>query len=182
LKRGFADLSFAERDVEELARLLKADGFEVELLVGDGATLGRVEKGVAKLLAGRDKEDLVLIGLAGHGVQASVKRGDAERVEALFCPRDAVRGEPATMLSVSALLEKLEARGGGTNLLLVDACREDPNRGARGLDGGAVRNLPEGVAALLSCRAGQVARESPALKHGVFFHHVFGGAAGRGAG
>src|SRR4051794_9638665 len=73
-KRGFADLSFAERDVEELARLLGGGGFEVELLTGEDATLEKVERGVAKLLAGRGKEDLVLIGLAGHGVQASVRR------------------------------------------------------------------------------------------------------------
>src|SRR4051794_27896262 len=56
-KRGFPDLSFAEADVRDLADVLKAGGFEVELLAGENATLAKAERGVDRLLSGRGKED-----------------------------------------------------------------------------------------------------------------------------
>jgi formylglycine-generating enzyme required for sulfatase activity len=83
------------------------------------------------------------------------------------------------MLAIGKLLEDIDRRGGGQNLLLVDACREDPARG-RGLDGGKVTALPEGLAVLFGCRAGEKTFESKNAGggHGVLFHFVLDGLRG----
>jgi hypothetical protein len=102
-------------------------------------------------------------------VGGSVEGGRDELVE--FCPR----GKPETMVSMSFVLKQLDERGGGTNQVLVDACRNDPSPGrGRGIDGNRVEALPEGTAVLFSCSKGQRAFESAKAGggHGVFSHFV----------
>jgi uncharacterized caspase-like protein len=74
----------------------------------------------------------------------------------------------------------MEKRFAGDKILLVDACRDDPDvgRGARGIDADSAPSPPRGVASLFSCSAGQRAFESDALKHGVFFHYLLEGLRG----
>src|SRR5262249_4802 len=69
---------------------------------------------------------------------------------------------------------QLDESGAGVKLLLVDACRDDPQAGrGRGVDGTTAPRPPKGGAALYSCSAGERAFESDKLKHGGFFHYVF---------
>jgi formylglycine-generating enzyme len=53
----------------------------------------------------------------------------------------------------------------------VDACRDDPTRGARGIDGNKV-TLDRNTALLLSCGSGMQAYESKKKGHGAFFYFV----------
>src|SRR5262249_10834644 len=71
----------------------------------------------------------------------------------------------------------------GMKVLLVDACRDDPDadRGTRGINGSQALPPPQGVAALFSCGAGQKSFENAKLQHGVFFYHVIKGLAGEAA-
>jgi Caspase domain len=62
-------LEFAERDVEGLAEVPKAQGFEVRTLVGDSATKQGIDAALDLVLKGREASDLVLLAFAGHGVQ-----------------------------------------------------------------------------------------------------------------
>ncbi len=183
-KRGFRDLEYAERDIDAMAAVLQDAEWEVRLLRGTStgtqrATLGNINSAVEATLTGRTKRDLVLVGLAGHGVQAEVEGGGALRAESFFCPADAEQGNAKTMLAIGKLFTEIERRGGGSNLILVDACREDPTRG-RGLDGSKVTALPEGLAVLFGCRAGQKSYETANAGggHGVFFHFVLQGLHG----
>jgi TPR repeat protein len=180
-KRGFRDLEYAERDVEELARVLDRAGYEIHLLTGSAAgekraTLKNVLAAIEATLKERTKRDLVLVCLAGHGLQIEIPVDGKLQAESFFCPADAAHGDPQTMLAMGALFDQINRRGGGQNLVLIDACREDPTRG-RGMDGSTVRTLPEGVAALFGCRAGQKTFESKNAGggHGVFFHFVIEG-------
>ena len=82
-----------------------------------------------------------------------------ELSDAFFCPFDAVAGEGSTMISLTRLVERLDNEG-GTNLFLVDACRDDfdPHRGLgkRSLSGDElVGRLPGNSAILFSCSKGQ---------------------------
>src|SRR5262245_30111384 len=82
-KRGFRDLEYAERDVEELADVLRGAGYEVHLLTGKAAgsrraELRNVQTAVGAVLTGRKKEDLILVALAGHGLQIEVAGGDGK--------------------------------------------------------------------------------------------------------
>ena len=125
------------------------------------------------------KKDILLAALAGHGVQ--FKAGDKE--DAFFCPRDAVLGKAETLVSLSWLFKELDDRGGKANLVLVDACRNDPDPARAGASTAARRwRSPRGR------RSSSVARgqrsyetEKAGEGHGVFFHFVLEGLRGKAA-
>jgi formylglycine-generating enzyme len=180
-------LSFAERDVRELAALLQEQGFEVRTLTGDVATKQRIDESVNALLKGRAATDLVLLAFSGHGLQMPLPEGGED---ACFCPVDAVIGDVTTMVRLTELFQKLDRRG-GINLFLVDACRDDfdplkgrggSTKGPTSLTGDTLNGqLPRNTAILFSCSARQQALETEKAGggHGVFFHHVIEGLQGR---
>jgi formylglycine-generating enzyme required for sulfatase activity len=191
-------LSFAERDVEELAKVLKGQGFEVRALTGAEATKEGIDKALDLVLKGREASDLVLLGFAGHGVQMPLVDGEGKPVvdgrgkalgDAYFCPVNAVFGKGESMVSLTRLFERLD-REGGINLMLVDACRDnpDPDRSlggrVRSLSGDELNGrLPGNSAILFSCSSGQRSLETPKAGggHGVFIHHVIEGLKGQAA-
>jgi formylglycine-generating enzyme required for sulfatase activity len=180
-RRGFPDLNYAERDVEELASELKKLGFQTSLLKGSSegnakASRANIEAALQELVADTGKEDIVLVSLSGHGATFDVKQLDGTSEEdAFFCPVDATLGDLKTLLSLSYLIDDVLATKGGRNLLLVDACRDkpqdEPTKGVlkRGIQGKRVE-LPENTAVLFACSAGQESVESPRFGggHGAF--------------
>ena len=141
-----------------LAELLK-QGFEVVVMTGrkaDGdplrATKANVEARFKELLKGGNGKpairvgDTVLVVLCGHGIQEKVLDPTTGKKEEqpLFCPVDARPDDTDTMVPLNGLIRTSEAFG-GTNLFLVDACREippDANRGTRtGIQGKKLRLL-----------------------------------------
>src|SRR5262249_3377175 len=127
-------------------------------------------------------EDTVLLAFAGHGVQ--FKNSD----EPFFCPSNARLRDKSTLISLSAVYRDLEKCRADVKLLLVDACRNDPqsdfSRSLAEVDLESVTRpqllrTPRGVAALFSCSPGEKALESPKLEHGVFFHYVIEGLKGK---
>jgi hypothetical protein len=180
-KRFFAEkpLQFAERDVQELAAVLREQGFTVRTLTGAGARKADIDAALTAVLTGRKAKDVVVIGFAGHGVQMPMMDDQGKLLrdergrglsDAYFCPVDAVFGKGATIIS-----------------LIVDACRNDrdPRRGAaRALAGDElIGRLPGNSAILFSCSQGQEALEHADVGggHGVFFHHVIEALRGAAA-
>jgi hypothetical protein len=147
-------------------------------------TARNIRAELKSMLSGVTKHDLVLVAMAGHGLQRKVKdRLDpkVERDEAFFCPSDARPSDPSTLVGLKDLFAQLDDSGAGVKLLLVDACRNDPTLG-RNLDSDALPPAPRGVAALFSCSTGQRAFETDKLGpkgHGIFFHFVLEGLKGR---
>jgi tetratricopeptide (TPR) repeat protein len=186
-----ATLQFTENDVTELARLLRPAGYAVTLLCdseGEKApqrkpTARNIRAALKELLAGKGKHDTLLVALAGHGLQRSVKEEGKERDESYFCPCDAQLNDSARLISLKQLFEDLDDCGAGVKLLLVDACRNEVgNRGVRNLEADSVPRPPRGIAALFSCASGQRAFETDKLGakgHGVFFHFVLEGLRGK---
>ena len=183
-------LPYAEQDAQEMATVLKQKGFRRVILLtqSEGATESRslplaknVRTSLKGLLEDRKKDDLVLIGFAGHGVQF---KGEKDNY---FCPMDADLSDRKSLISLAEVYDQLEKSNAGTKLLLVDACRNDPLAG-NARDGGGVDlssatrpqipDPPGGIAAMFSCSAGQRAFEHEKLKHGIFFHHVILGLNG----
>ena len=200
-KRGLAErpLQFAERDVTQTASVLKQQGFEVQVLTGRGsgvrrATLKGIHAGLERVLDGLNARDVVVVGLAGHGQQIALLDADGRpvkddegrvREDAFFCPVDTVQGDQSTMLSLTRLTSTLGRRG-GVNLILVDACRDDPDpgRAVRSITGNELHGvLPARTAIVFSCAAGQQALETRDAGdgHGVFFYHVIAGLKGAAA-
>jgi TPR repeat protein/uncharacterized caspase-like protein len=177
-------LEYTENDVTELAELIKPAGYEVVLLTDstgakDAAlepTKANIQTHLKSVLGRRRRDDLVLIALAGHGLQFDGKS------ESYFCPKDAapLPDRTDTLISLESLYKLLDESGAGVGLLLVDACRSDPLGGrGRGIDGDSAKPPPKGIYAFFSCSAGERAFEHKDLKHGVFFHYVLEGLRGK---
>lgn len=184
------NLQYPANDVQELAELLEKGGFRrvVLLTQARGAKTQRalpLAKNIYAELKGilddRTPDDLVLVAFAGHGVQFAGEEGS------YFCPMDAVLTDRSTLVSMADVYRLLEQSKAGTKLMLVDACRNDPqSANSRSLAEVKLESvtrsqqiaLPGGVAALFSCSAGQKAFEDASLKHGIFFHHVILGLKG----
>ena len=98
-----------------------------------------------------------------------------------------VLGQGLTLIGLGEVYRELESSGAGLKVLLVDACRNDP-QSDNSRAGGTItlesvsrpqrRPPPGGVVALFSCSEGEKAFEHADLKHGVFFHFVTEGLRG----
>ena len=185
-------LEFAEADVEDLAKELKAGGYdEVVVLKGKDATRANIRKKLEELRKLPGDGGVFLVAFAGHGLQPE-KSSDA-----YYCPYDAdqrvvPKNDPNpkdpwdydSMLPLADVLAYLKASNASTRVLMVDACRNDPATG-RGRGVGTalkVGDLPENTAVLLSCSRGQRAFEGKGFGsgHGAFFHHVLVGMREKG--
>jgi hypothetical protein len=179
-------LKFTRNDILAFRGALLESGVSPEniVLMCDGLRAGSLPDGPAirqrlgELLARAGRDATVIIALSGHGVQY---RGDAKHY---FCPRDAKLGEPDTLIALDELYGQLSGCQARRKLLLVDACRNDPqSRVAKGPGKPRLESVtrpqeeavPAGIVALFSCSPGQESYEHPGLRHGVFFHTVLQG-------
>ncbi len=191
-------LKYAEADATALAALLRGSGYEVDVLAGHRATQRAILDHVAKLGAKGNSEGVVLVGLAGHGVQFETED------EAYFCPYDAKIREafhdgrpvldrsgrtileptPESCVRLTDIVDRFRLSPAGTRILLADCCRNDPKtgRGGRAVGSGIKTDrLPASTAVLLSCGKDQKSWEDERWKHGAFFYHVLKGLEeGRG--
>ena len=186
-------LPYSEADVTELARVLKEADYQTDNVVLLTQTVGaenvrflplaaNIRNELRLLLRNRGRGDSVLIAFAGHGVQ--FKKNDDQ----YFCPMDAKLADKNTLISIGEVYKELEKCHASVRLLLVDACRNDPQTD-RSRSGGEVeiesvtrppaQEPPGGVAALFSCKAGEKAFEHEELRHGVFFHFIIEGMRGK---
>jgi Tfp pilus assembly protein PilF len=176
-------LKFASDDVIAFAGVLRNGGVPAKniVLMHDRQSNPRFKPGAKQilrefhlLLATLEPEDFLIVGLAGHGVEIG-PAGDS-----YFLPADADLKDPATLLNIKTIREDIERSQAGRKLLLVDACRNDPEAdNARGLGPTLKppRRLSEdplhgGVAALFSCNSERWSFEDPLLRHGIFFYEV----------
>lgn len=160
-------LQNAANDASAIAASLEAMGWEVILrLNATQRDMGRAIETFEGRLATADAS---LVFYAGHGVQA--------RGENWLIPADAnVESEVDLKYeSVSArdILEAMKRSGTPLNIVILDACRDNPLRqsarsASRGL---AVPALPQGIkgtAVMFSAAPGETAEDGPAGGNGVF--------------
>jgi hypothetical protein len=193
-KAELTSLQFTENDITALADVLRDNGYSEENIVLMTQTRGaqearyapfarNIKKELELLLREPTKDDTVLLAFSGHGIQFV---GDKE---AYFCAADARLADRETLVSLGAVYQALAACEASAKVLLVDACRNDPQSNVSKAAGevelepvgrrGAPIAPPGGIAALFSCSAGEKSYEAPELKHGVFFHYVVEGLAGQ---
>jgi formylglycine-generating enzyme required for sulfatase activity len=192
-KNELRDLQYAEKDVTDLADVLRQAGYKKVTLmtrpVGSRELrylplAANIRKELDGFLDGKTRDDTVIVAFAGHGIQ--FKKDDMP----YFCPADARLADRTTLISLGEVYKALEQSQAGVKLLLVDACRNKPrsdfSRARAEVDLESVTRPeglqpPSGVAALFASSEGQEAYESPTLKHGVFFHFVIEGFKGKAA-
>ncbi|MBQ2789700.1 MAG: caspase family protein [Thermoguttaceae bacterium] len=183
----FADLKYAVADVEAIrARLLKLGFAEENIVVMTSQSKARllptrrnIERQLAAFLNAAGPNDLLFLHFSGHGFQADDVR---------FAPLDAVATnnervvEPETTVSLTELVERLEAAKATRKILVVDACRENPtesrNAAATAL---ALKNVDArpGVLVLQSCSAGELSREDAKRGRGLFTGRLLEALAGK---
>jgi hypothetical protein len=183
------DLDYADKDVEDLAEVLKDSGYKGANVVvlntgrkGASPTPERIKAQLKKFLEGNyNADDVVLIAFSGHGIQVGNKF--------FFCPAGARVDNPADLISIDELYRRLGKCKAGYRVVLTDACRNDP---AKKVPAIPVRithpaqpqydqGLPKNVFLFASCTPGTKSYESKELAkgRGVYFHFVIEGLKGK---
>ncbi len=196
-KTQLTSLSYTEADVTALAAALKTAGYDEANIVLMTQTLGassvrqlptseRIRKELDLLLGELESDDTLLLAFSGHGVQFK------DEASVYFCPMDANLSERNTLISledVYGLLSDRQKCKAQTKILLVDACRNDPqsrlSKAGREieLEPAGVTQQPDppgGVAAFYSCSRGEKSYEHPDLEHGIFANFVIEAFSGKG--
>jgi hypothetical protein len=155
-------------DADDVSRSLKATGFEVIDL--RDATLPQMRTAVRQFGDRLINNDVGLVYYSGHGVEVK-GRNYFIPVNADIQREDEIADQ---VLDVSLILEKMSTAGKGVNILIVDACRDDPfgrsfRSSSRGL---AQMDAPRGTIIAYATSPGKVAsdgdareRNSPYTKH-----------------
>lgn len=188
-KAGLNPLEYPESDMVKMSRALQNAGFSVHSMLGGDigprrATLANLksellEKFATKQVRQLNKNDVLLIVLSGHGLQMLASRDGQAVEDSFFCPVDATKSDAETMLSISELMQRVSANSGAeNNLLVIDACRDNPSKGAKALDGSLVTALPVNTAVLFGSSAGTRSYESQKLQGGLLAHYFLEGIQG----
>jgi TPR repeat protein len=161
-------LKNSKNDADDVSRSLKATGFEVIDL--RDATLPQMRTAVRQFGDRLVNNDVGLVYYSGHGVEVK-GRNYFIPVNADIQREDEIADQG---LDVSLILEKMSTAGKGVNILIVDACRDDPfgrsfRSSSRGL---AQMDAPRGTIIAYATSPGKVAsdgdpreRNSPYTKH-----------------
>jgi formylglycine-generating enzyme len=125
-----------------------------------------------------NEEDTILVALNGHGVQFK------EDKTSYFCPINANLKDRSSLIPTEEIFKKLAKCKAKQKILLVNACRNDPgqfpNQAANQIDLEAADKdvIPEGIAALYSCKDQQLSYYYPETgaykdrKRSLFFHNL----------
>jgi len=161
-------LKNAKNDADDVSRQLMTSGFEVIDL--RDATLTQMRTAVRQFGDRLINNDVGLVYYSGHGVEVK-GRNYFIPVNADIQREDEIADQG---LDVSLILEKMSTAGKGVNILIVDACRDDPfgrsfRSSSRGL---AQMDAPRGTIIAYATSPGKVAsdgdpreRNSPYTKH-----------------
>ena len=204
---GLPALGHAASDAQRLSGSLRKTGFTVYEMTHEVAKQDGKEAFAPNLEYIRDQingvldfpnlgeDDAVIITLHGHGVQFDFEDGQGNKTPRFyFCPADATIQEIKTanqlternhLLPLEELYTELGKCSAATKLLIVDACRNDPNEPGVFRNGLASATLPKlapppgGTAAFFSCKPNQMAVEDKALGQRVFTHFLVQGLEGQ---
>ena len=161
-------LKNSRNDADDMSRTLRSSGFEV-IDIRD-ASLQQMRTVIRQFGDRLINNDVGLVYYSGHGIEIKGKNYFIP-VNADIQREDEVADQS---LDVSSILEKMSTAGKGVNILIVDACRDDPfgrsfRSSSRGL---ANMDAPVGTIIAFSTSPGKVAsdgdareRNSPYTKH-----------------
>ena len=195
------DLKFAENDIRVVGSQLKEMGFEVTSLSGEDATRDKTISTIDSFMekaSELETSDIVLVMFSGHGQQIRVSDGSKVTEVPYFCPVDSLHydestittrgknetevGEELNFVSLNRILRGMDENSNSlNNLLVVDACRNNPSKGKASGISGTSANVPSGVNILFAASSGQKSWESEDkdIQHGVFTHFLIKGLQGK---
>jgi len=151
-------LANPNRDAALMESTLRQVGFDVVTAIdADRRTMGRAIRNFGKALRSAGKDAVGLIYFAGHGIQA---RGGNYLIPIGATIEDLADLE-IEALSASDILAQLESAGNRLNLVILDACRNNPLKGdMRSMGRGLARiKAASGTLVAFAAAPGQVASD-----------------------
>lgn len=170
-------LKNAVSDARAMAAVLKEVGFNVDLVVD--ADQPAMEKAINAFVGRLVPGDVALLFFSGHGIQVE---GFNYLVPVSF---DATNEVDAKYQAYNAdrLHEKLAAAGTRLNILILDACRNNPFRAVKSASGGlAAMQTGKGSFIAFATAPGKTASDNPAGRNGLFTQHLVAAIAEQGLG
>jgi formylglycine-generating enzyme required for sulfatase activity len=175
---GFAALNYAASDATEVGATLKSQGYLVSILTDGDATRGAIVRTLHQLSDAIDPaQGTFLFYFSGHGFSIGTKN----HLAPVSASESDLEREGLSIEEVEQLMAASKAK---RQLMLLDACRNDPWAGSKGGGGRsfAAFEEAEGLRILNSTRLGRVSYESSELQHGVFTAFVLDALKGKAAG
>ncbi len=154
-------LANPENDAALMAETLREVGFEViEAKNADRQGMARAIRDFGKRLRRAGPEAVGLFYYAGHGVQA----GGTNYLIPLGVPVEDEADLEIEAVSASWVLGQMESAGNALNVVILDACRNNPFKGSfRAATRGLARmNAPSGSLVAYAAAPGQVAADGTA--------------------
>jgi serine/threonine protein kinase/tetratricopeptide (TPR) repeat protein len=183
---GLPVFRHAPSDITELGRTLLAAGYpegNVTVLAqlpgapaGTGPTAERILQAVAALVKDRIPGDTLLLALAGPAVVAP------GTTRSYFCPAGADLVQPATLVPLDEVFQKLAACPAETKVVLIDGNRVGASAAARPAAAKPEDLAVGGVAVLTATSNGAPGYVSASQRHGVFWDFVLRGIRGSAEG
>jgi hypothetical protein len=189
-KNELRPLPYSGKETAEFRDVLIASGYDAKnvKLLHDKAerrylpTRKQIAEELDILIGRATADDTVVVLLNGHGVHFS---GDNT---GYFCPVDAKLSDKTTLLPMEGkggVFELLKGCRAKRKVLLVNACRNDP-RSDLSLAGDKIKlddddqdEVPEGIAALYSCKPGERSyyydptdAKSKGRERSLYMHHL----------
>lgn len=178
---GFASLRYCVNDVTDLDKILKRAGYETVLMHDDvpedfrKPTRDNIEEELTKICTIAEKDDLLLVYFACHGMLA-----EGQPVLIASDTRMGLIGKRGLHLSEVERIMKTSASR--RLVLMLDACHTGSEIAIRGLsDPDFIRNVHDramGFAVLAASTSQQFAQEWKEKEHGVFSCYLLEGLAG----
>ena len=157
----------AANDAQDLGDQLGKLDFEVARSLDSGvaATRSAVDGFTSRLKPG----DIALFFYSGHGIQA---RGENYIVPVDFDPAGGEAKLDAGCLRASAARDAMEKSGAGLNIVILDACRDNPFRPGEKVKGMALMEPGLGTCIALATGPGRTASDNSGERNGLFTKHL----------
>jgi hypothetical protein len=154
-------------DAADMKTALESIGFQVIYLTN--ADLPQIDEAVRKFAGDLNKDSIGLFYYSGHGAQI-------DGVNYLIPVRADIRDKAemkARAYDASIILGKMEEAGNSVNLVILDACRNNPYKGARGgSDGLSSMNGPTGSLIAFATKPNSVASDNSQERNGLYTKYL----------
>ena len=159
-------LSNCGHDADDVAAQLTLFGFETAKVLD--AKVAAAKSAVSSFAARLQPGDVALFFYSGHGVQA---QGENYIVPVDFDPAGGEERLDAGCLRATAVRDQMERSGARLNILILDACRNNPFRPGAPVKGMALMEPGLGTCIALATGPGNTASDNAAERNGLFTKH-----------
>jgi|HubBroStandDraft_3_1064219.scaffolds.fasta_scaffold47381_2 Skp family chaperone for outer membrane proteins len=160
-------LKNSSNDARSMDRALRAAGFEVSLIVN--ADLRTLTKEIKGFIGRIDRGDIALFYYSGHGMQIYGENF----LQPIDFEADDLEEAKYHGYSVQLVQSRMEARGAELNILILDACRDNPFRALRSsVQGLAAMSAGRGTFLAFATGPGGTASDNPGETNGLFTKYL----------